>query len=93
MRSNIYEDSVKYLFNNASDHIATQSFHLGKRITIVMIVSFLYIILVNTLTPLLIKKMWNKRKDWIENIDVNRLPCRYKEIFYLNPLKNRSGMK
>lgn len=44
-------------FIDASDRIKIQSFHLGKRIAIVMIGSFLYTILINILGALLMKTM------------------------------------
>lgn len=73
MWSTVYEDSMKYLFTNASNCIEIQSFHLKERVAIVLIASILYIILINTLTSLLIKTVWKKIKDCIATIDIDRL--------------------
>ena len=73
MWSNVYEESVKYLFANASDRIEMQSRHLKTRFAIVFIFSCLYVVLINQLTTLLLKTVWEKLKDWMKNIDIDKM--------------------
>ena len=86
--TNIYEDYTKYLFSDASSNMTTQSFHLKERTMITIITSLLYIVLINTLAPLLINTIWNKFKGWIRTIDVDQLV--YNSLAPLQPIASRS---
>ncbi len=67
---NIYEEIIKQLF---TDHQPSQPSNLVKRIAVLSIFSLVYIVGMTVLTPVLIKKIWCKTKDWIREINIEKL--------------------
>lgn len=69
----ILDDVIKYYLNNSSDRTEPESLHLKIRIPILTIGSILCIVLINNLTPFMIKTIFEKVKDYIDNLDVDKL--------------------
>jgi hypothetical protein len=73
--ANIYEDVVKYLSSDPSYNQPPQLSLFKTRIILLTVFSFLFILLMLKILPILVTMIWNKFKCWIREIDVEKLTC------------------